>query len=96
MVCSGFGFAESTGGVSIAYQHLLIQPPEVEAWEPRIEVRAGRGGVIMTYPMNVLLAPIERRLRPFHFEGVVPLSARDQVRKKGAPALCHSVEVYCV
>jgi hypothetical protein len=82
VLCNGFGFAESTGNVSTVHHH-LVQPPEVDLWAPKIEVRSGLksgSGQIESYSMNVSMAHDTERLRPFHFRGVLPVALRDQVR----------------
>lgn len=82
VLCNGFGFAESTGNVSTVHHH-LVQPPEVDLWAPKIEVRSGLKfgqGQIASYSMNVSMARDAERLRPFHFRGVLPVALRDEVR----------------
>lgn len=78
VLCAGWGFAEAAEGVPILHRH-LAQPEAIRAWRPRIEIRTGVPNARRIYPLSVTQPVDEMTIRPFYFEGELPLSLRDQV-----------------
>ncbi|GAQ81924.1 hypothetical protein KFL_000940330 [Klebsormidium nitens] len=78
VLCAGWGFVEATEGVPILHRH-IAQPEAIRNWRPRIEIRTGVPNARRIYPLTVAKADDETDIRPFHFEGELPLSLRDQV-----------------